>query len=191
MGGALVIMSTVEFPPPEQIEEDLQEILRELGYAQETSHWPRPGDFPLEIFLIMALVVVMAFILSQVICRTSRRWEPMPSPQHEEEELVERKDYQALRAHALSLAHQGHYRDAVRVAYLSLLILLDAHDVIQFHPSLTNFEYCLTVKAYPFHSLFTRVTQTFNAIFYGNQQATSTHFQQCIEAVSHLEEVLP
>jgi hypothetical protein len=114
----------------------------------------------------------------------------MSSRQKEEETLVTQKDYHSLYTRAVDLGKKGQYLEAVRMAYVAILILLDVHDIIQYHPSLTNFEYRRKVKAYPFHALFVKVTETFDAVFYGDQQATGSHFQHCMDAFSSIEEVL-
>jgi hypothetical protein len=141
---------------------------------------------------VILLIIVIAFIASQIVSYTApfRISGSMPTFQKEEEKLVEKKDYHSLYTRAVDLGKKGQYLEAVRMAYVALLILLDVHDIIAYHPSLTNFEYRLKVKSYPFHSLFNTATETFDTVFYGNQQATGSHFQQCIDAFSHIEGVL-
>ncbi|MBU7031011.1 MAG: DUF4129 domain-containing protein [Theionarchaea archaeon] len=191
-GGIALILYVVEPPPPEQIEEDLQEILDKLGYNDPLPDGPTFNGFPLEILLVILLIIVLAFIASQIVSHTApfSMSRSMPAFQREEEKLVEKKDYRSLYIRAVDLGKRGQYLEAVRMAYMALLILLDVHDIIAYHPYFTNFEYRLKVRSYPFHSLFNEVTETFDTVFYGNQQATGDHFQQCIDVFSSIEGVL-
>jgi hypothetical protein len=142
--------------------------------------------------MVIVLIIVVAFIASRLISYTApfRMTMTTPTLQEEEEKLVAQKDYHSLYTRAIDLGKGGQYLEAIRIAYVSILLLLDVHGIIQYHPSLTNVEYCRTVKVYSFYSLFTAVTEIFNTVFYGNQQATDFHFQQCMDAFSQIEEVL-
>lgn len=183
----------VELPNPEQIEEDLQEILKELGYSTSP-----PGEryIPVELLEAIAIILLAAFLLYFIFYVVNRSLfsvgEPALDRKREKEfrELVEKKDYHAFYRKAVDLGKKEAYLEAVRMLYMALLLLLDSKEVIVYHPSLTNFEYQLKVHSYPFGGLFKKMTRTFDMIYYGGKRATGTDFSLCMDAFTHIEEAV-
>ena len=182
-----------ELIDPEKIEEDLQEILRKLGYGSSSSGGG--GFFPVELFTVAMVVVLLVILLYAAYYLLNRSLlsvkEPAVLRTREEEELIEKKDYTRFYKKAVDYGKKGDYVKAVRMLYLALLILLDTKEIIAYHPSLTNFEYRLRVHSYPFSNLFERVTRTFDTIYYGGKPATGSDFSYFIEAFAQIEEALP
>ncbi|MBU7048505.1 MAG: DUF4129 domain-containing protein [Theionarchaea archaeon] len=182
-----------EIPDPEQIEEDLQEILRNLGYG--SSPPDGGGFFPVELLVALMVVILLIILFSVAYFVLNRSLlsvkEPALLRTREEEELIERKDYFRFYKKAVDLGKKGDYVKAIRMLYLALLILLDSKEIIAYHPSLTNFEYRLRVHSLPFSNLFERVTVTFDTIYYGGKPATGSDFSSFMEAFTQIEEALP
>ncbi len=197
-----VEIAGLPLPDPEEIEEDLQEILEELGYVtpvRETVTPPVDVLSPaLEKVLIVIFVMIALAIFLYLVFQTVNRsvisvGEPGSGKKREEELMeimIEKKDYSAFYRKAVDLGKKGEYCGAVRTLYMALLVLLDAKKVITYHPSLTNFEYRQTVNPYPFGILFENVTRTFDIIFYGSQKATGTDFSQVMDAFTQIEEAV-
>ena len=200
-----VEIAGLTLPDPEEIEEDLQEILEELEIippVKETvTVTPSPPNFPalalekvlIVIFVIIALAILLYLVFQIVNRSVISVGEPGPERKREEELIeimIEKKDYSAFYRKAVELGKKRDYRGAVRTLYMALLVLLDAKQVIAYHPSLTNFEYRQTVNPYPFGTLFEKVTRTFDIIFYGSQKATGTDFSQVMDAFTQIEEAL-
>lgn len=182
-----------EIPDPEQIEEDLQEILRNMGYGSSSSGGG--GFFPVELLVAIMVVVLLVILFSAAYFLLDRSFLSLKEPAllrtREEEELIEKKDYSRFYKKAVDFGKKGDYIRAVRMLYLALLILLDSKEIIIYHPSLTNFEYRLRVHSFPFSNLFDKVTVTFDTIYYGGKPATGSDFSSFMEAFTQIEEALP
>jgi hypothetical protein len=183
-------------PDPDKIEEDLQEILKELGYVSEGETLVPRIHFPAEVLEIMIVVVGLVILLyvgfhfvNQSIAPL-RVEPPVLRRKREEAELVEKKDYAKLYRRAVTLGRKAQYGEAVRMLYLAALILLDAKNIIGYHPSLTNIEYKQSVTQYPFAVGFNAMTHTFDTIFYGGKKATGEDFSACITAFCSIEEAV-
>ncbi len=184
-------MILVEPPSPEQIREDLREILRQLGYL--SSGGGGGGSFPfliLEMIAVIILLIILLYFASLIVNRSSIRVKESVSVKKKEEELIEKKDYSAFYKKAVELGRRGEYLEAVRMLYMAMLVLLDSKKVIEYHPSLTNFEYRLAVKSYPFGTLFDRITRTFDTAYYGKGKATESDFSQLMDGFTKIEEVV-
>lgn len=177
-------------PSPEEIEEDLEEILRELGYIR--SEYPPTVPLPVsKTALIIVAVVLMLLLTYLVVTWISRPSGKVVIPRKREEEiLVKKKDYYGLYKTALTLGSRKEYAEAVRILYMALLVLLDTQNVISYHPSLTNYEYRQKVHTYAFSGLFNRITRIFDVVYYGGTPATGHDFSQCVEAFTHIQEAL-
>lgn len=177
-------------PTPEEIEKDLEEILRELGYL--TSEDPPFFSFP----VARALLIIIALVLSLLLIYFVTTWISRPSgkiilPRKKKEDiLVRKKDYYGLYKRAVALGSKKEYAEAVRILYMALLVFLDSRDVISYHPSLTNYEYRQKVRPHTFSDLFERITHIFDTVFYGGTPATGNDFSQCVEAFTHIQEAL-
>ena len=182
-----------ELPNPDEIQEDLQEILRELGYGTSTS---RESYIPVELIEVTAIILLAVFLLYFVFYVVNRSLFSVREPalhgkaERKFEEFLERKDYHALYRKAVDLGKREAYMEAVRMLYMALLLLLDSKEVFTYHPSLTNIEYRLKVHSYPFGGLFENVTHTFDLIYYGGKHATGADFSLCMNAFSDIEEAL-
>lgn len=181
-------------PDPEQIEEDLQEILEKLGYTSDGETFTIPFLEPLlYIILIVVLVAVLLYFIFFIV---NRSLVSVGEPdlafrrKKEEMELIHKKDYRTFYKKAVDLGKKAHYLEAVRMAYLALLLLLDAKEIIVYHPSLTNYEYRQKVRPHPFSNTFDGVTRTFDVIYYGGKSATGKDFSLCINAFTQIEEGL-
>ncbi|KYK30524.1 MAG: DUF4129 domain-containing protein [Theionarchaea archaeon] len=188
-------MLAVQPPNPEQIEEDIEEILRELGYI--TPSPTEGGYFPVSLLRVIFIIIALAIVLYFVFFILSRSVFSIRGPQFqrikEEEEiikLIEKKDYSAFYKKAVEMAKKREYLEAVRALYMALLVLLDSKQVIAYHPSLTNFEYRQTVAGYPFSDRFTVVTRIFDMVYYGNKNATGTDFARVLDAFTEIEEAV-
>ncbi|MGC1122677.1 MAG: DUF4129 domain-containing protein [Candidatus Methanofastidiosia archaeon] len=177
-------------PSPEEIERDLEEILRKLGYSTSD----QPLTFP--VTMVKALVVIAALALLFFLVFLVLKWIPRPSGERgaprkrEEEILVRKKDYYGLYKAALTLGSEKEYVEAVRFLYMALLVFLDIQNVISYHPSLTNYEYRQKVHPYPFSDFFDKMTRVFDTVYYGGAPATGNDFSQCVEAFTHIQEAL-
>jgi hypothetical protein len=177
-------------PSPEEIERDLEEILRRLGYYTSD----QPPTFP--VTLVKAVMVFAALALLLFLVFLVLKWIPRPSggrgaPRKREEEiLVRKKDYYGLYKTALTLGSEKEYVEAVRTLYMALLVFLDIQNIISYHPSLTNYEYRQKVYPYPFSGFFDKMTRIFDTVYYGGVQATGNDFSQCVEAFTHIQEAL-
>jgi hypothetical protein len=176
-------------PSPEQIEKDLQEILESLGYTR--NHMEVPFDIPvefIEILLIIVLVVVLLWVASIFIQKYSgSKSVSLPIAKEDEIEFVQKKDYVSLYKKGVNLGKKGEYTEAIRVLYMGILILLDVHTIIVYHPWVTNFEYRQHVKQYPFSDLFEKVTRIFDTVYYGGQKAAEKDFEQFVHVFTHIE----
>ncbi|MGD2246974.1 MAG: DUF4129 domain-containing protein [Candidatus Methanofastidiosia archaeon] len=179
-------------PSPEQIEEDLQEILESLEYTRNDIDIP--FDIPvelIEVLLIIILVIVLLWIARMVIQKYSGSTSVLPPLAKEEEiEFVRKKDYVSLYKKGVNLGKKGEYTEAVRVLYMGILILLDVHSIIVYHPWVTNFEYRQYVKEYPFSDVFGKVTRIFDTVYYGGKTAFEKDFEQCVHVFTHIEGIL-
>ncbi len=182
-----VLMS--EMPEPQQIEEDLQEILKKLGYGSSDG-----VRFPVEILKVTMIVLLLAILLYFSFHIVNRSFFPTREPflrtRKEEQELIEKKDYSAFYRKAVDLGKKTEYLEGVRMLYMALLVLLDSKGVIYYHPSLTNSEYTLKVRSHPFSSLFEKITRTFDIIYYGGKPATGGDFSSCMDAFIQIEEAV-
>lgn len=185
-------MIQVEPPAPEQIEEDLREILRQLGYLS-SGGGGGGGSFPfiiLEMIGVIILSIILLYFAALILNRSSIRVKESVSVKKKEEELIEKKDYSAFYKKAVEMGKRGEYLEAVRMLYMALLVLLDSKKMIEYHPSLTNFEYRLRVKSYPFGTLFDRITRTFDSVYYGKGKATEDDFSEIMDDFCEIEEVV-
>lgn len=183
---------TVGLPDPEQIQEDLQEILRELGYSPSSLGGYIPVEL-LEVIMIIVLLVFLLYISFYIVNRSVFSVkESVFGGKREKEliELIEKKDYHTFYRKAVDLGKKAEYLEAVRMLYMALLLLLDSKEIIMYHPSLTNFEYQLKVHSYPFGDLFARVTHTFDIIYYGGKHATGADFSSFVDAFTQIEEAV-
>ncbi len=187
------------FPDPEEIEEDLQEILEELGYGSRPSGISPPsgGFVPvtaleefLLVFLVMILVVILLYLAFLMVNRSVISVREPASERKKELEMIEKKDYTAFYQKAVFLGKKGRYSEAIRTLYMALLVLLDSKEIIAYHPSLTNFEYRQKVRPYPFNLFFERITRIFDVIFYGRGKATGKDFSQVMDAFTQIEEAV-
>jgi len=181
------------FSDPEEIEEDLQEILEELGYGSRPSGISPPsGGFvpvtALEVFLVMIVVVILLYFAFLMVNRSVISVREPTSERKKELEMIEKKDYSAFYKKAVFLGKKGRYSEAIRTLYMALLVLLDSKEIIAYHPSLTNFEYRQKVRPYPFNLFFERITRIFDVIFYGRGKATGKDFSQVMDAFTQIEE---
>lgn len=177
-------------PSPEEIEKDLEEILRRLGYytSDQSPTFPVTLVKALAVFAALALVLFLVFLVLEWIPRPSgKRGAPR---KREEEILVRKKDYYGLYKTALTLGSEKEYVEAVRILYMALLVFLDIQNVISYHPSLTNYEYRQKVHPYPFSGSFDKMTRIFDTVYYGGAQATGNDFSHCVEAFTYIQEAL-
>jgi hypothetical protein len=89
---------------------------------------------------------------------------------------------------ASELAGQGHYREAVRALYLSLIYLMDERGIIDFAPTRTNYEYYYALSSsHPLQRGFRRMADLVEEIWFGNHQAQQDDFETCSQLLSSLE----
>jgi hypothetical protein len=189
----------LQVPNPEQIEEDLEEILRRLGYittsevpkiSQRTAEWGEFISILLRVIVVVALLVIILYFLMSLSRQSVAVGEPKYHKKRMERELIEKKDYSTFYKKAVELGKKGEYLDAVRLLYLGLLLLLDSTQVITYHPSLTNYEYRQAVSTYPYRTLFDNVTHTFDMVYYGARKATGEDFSLVMDAFTKIEEAV-
>jgi hypothetical protein len=188
----------VQIPDPEEIEETLREILERLGYSSPGERViVYPGDgidvltIAVKLILVIAVIVIVLYFFFYITNRSVVSvTEPHFQRKKEEQELIEKKDYAAFYRKAVALGKKGDYLEAVRTLYMGLLVLLDATQVITYHPSLTNYEYRQTVNSYPFGALFDTVTHIFDAVYYGGRKATGSDFSRVMDAFAEIEEAV-
>lgn len=97
-------------------------------------------------------------------------------------------DSRGWKAKAEELAAAGHFREAVRALYLSLIYLMDEKGIIDFAPTRTNYEYyyALTTSR-PLQKGFRRMADRVEEIWFGNHPAEQNDFQACNDLLSSLE----
>lgn len=154
-----------------------------------------------EIFKVLAivLIVVAAGLLLLAIVRryqggkTAPRGQPivaaamdLETPGQEDALAFTAEDWQTR---AVRLADGGDYRLAIRSLYLALLVALHRRQLIAYDESKTNWEYETELRgklrrrqvagASPLDG-FTRLTGTFDLVWYGERDADRTMFEQCL-----------
>ena len=185
-------MPMSEIPDPHTIEEDLQEILKELGYGPLENGVTFPEEL-LKVTAVLILAALLLYFFFYIVNRSffyKREHFIKEKGEGEEYELMEKKDYSGLYRKAVDFGKKANYLEGVRMLYMALLILLDTKEVIQYHPSLTNFEYRLKVHSYPFSRLFEEITRTFDMTYYGGKPATGKDFSFCVDAFTQIEEAV-
>jgi hypothetical protein len=175
-------------PNPEQIEKDLQEILKDPGYISGNGELSFPVTI-LSAILLVALVLILSYLVFRI---ANRSFLPIEKPvfDKKKKELIEKQDYSIFYKEALDLGKKEQYLHGVRMLYMGLLVLLDSKQIIGYHPSLTNLEYRQIVQKYHFSALFNSITRTFDTLYYGGRKATARDFSHCIDTFTKIMEAV-
>lgn len=85
---------------------------------------------------------------------------------------------------AKSLAEKEQFKAACRAAYLSFLRLLEERSVAPFAPTKTNYEYWYQLsKNREIQSIFRKLADTVELVWFGNKSATRDDFEHCINLI--------
>jgi len=85
---------------------------------------------------------------------------------------------------AKSLAEKEQFKAACRAAYLSFLRLLEERAVAPFAPTKTNYEYWYQLsKNREIQSIFRKLADTVELVWFGNKNATKEDFEHCISLI--------
>ncbi|WP_218081083.1 DUF4129 domain-containing protein [Anthocerotibacter panamensis] len=170
--------------------EPLLEELRQSGQFR-IRDTPAQFDFPglsegqanlifwVGIGLLVLLIGLMVWQLLPVLRPASRNLaaeRPLPAQTD--------ASWQQWTRVAQELTLRSDYRGACRAWYLTLLLWLDQQQQVRYQPTRTNFEYLQDLEPYAHLSApLTRLIQTYERLWYGNQTGTVQDVRQCQEAV--------
>jgi len=88
------------------------------------------------------------------------------------------------------MAQAGDYRTAVRLLYLSTLLLLEEQDLLRYDRTLTNREYLRQMAARPTLAGALRpIVDTFDEVWYGEAEPGADEYKAYAEQVQRLREV--
>jgi hypothetical protein len=141
-------------------------------------------------------VLLLGVLLAVIGVAAVRHWtsspEAPPKPKALPSELppedAVRPDEQpspVLWRQAEDLARTGRHREAVRALYLAVLSLLHAQRLVRYETTRTNGEYVRQIRFAPeapvgLAEQFERLTNRFEALWYGSGDATAADFQACM-----------
>jgi len=141
------------------------------GYAEEDG---RLISTLAMIFIIAAVIALIIFILFKTKRKNTRRPKDILGEKiHGDTTPI------SLRRRAEEALGAGDYREAVRLQYIALLLLLHEAKFLYLEDSMTNYEIYIKLKNNSFHSLDTMayIMEIFNSVWYGNKSFTSMDYQ--------------
>lgn len=135
------------------------------------------GKFVSSLFVIFIIVAVIALIIF-ILFKTKRSYGRRPK------DILGEKIHGdttplSLRTRVEEALRQGDYREAVRLQYIALLLLLHEGKFLYLEDSMTNYEIYIKLKNNNFHSLdaFAYIMEVFNSVWYGNKKFTSLDYE--------------
>lgn len=106
----------------------------------------------------------------------------------EEEEIIRNKDISQLMEQALA---DKEYRLAVRYYYLLILQKLTEAEIISYESDKTNSEYISEITSEALKSGFTKATNLYDHVWYGNFEVTEADFMKARPVFSSLKNQIP
>jgi len=98
-------------------------------------------------------------------------------------------DADAWRKQAEELAGQKEWKEACRALYFSLLKRLDEKGVVEFMPTRTNYEYWYALARHkPIAMPFREIANIVESSWFGNRNATTGDYEDCIKFLSQAQE---
>ena len=176
------VLARSEFQPPPKVELDWLSKL--LDWLPDLPSVPFLGE-ALLIGAIVALAAVVAYFASGLWGSFVARAEV------DDESLagVVLTSGQAL-SRSRERAQAGDYRTAVRLLYLSTLLLLEERNLLRYDRTLTNREYLRQVADRPDLAGELRpVVDTFDEVWYGQIEPDAERYEAYTHQVDHLHEV--
>ncbi len=165
--------------PLDSLYERLGKWLEEFLYNAFGGEGYIQGDGKLisSLFIILIISAFFALIIF-IIFKTQRSYVSRPK------DILGEKIHGdttpvSLRNRAEEALRQGDYREAVRLHYIALLLLLHEGKLLYLEDSMTNYEIYIKLKNNDFHSLDTiaDVMEVFNSVWYGDKKITSTDYE--------------
>lgn len=105
----------------------------------------------------------------------------------DDEELIQRQDLQQLIDQALA---SGNYRLAVRFYYLLVLQKMSGKDLIDWQVQKTNHEYISEIEDLSLRNQFTKVTDIYDYIWYGNFEVDEAAFAKAESSFKTINNLL-
>ncbi|MGD8624079.1 MAG: DUF4129 domain-containing protein [Anaerolineae bacterium] len=138
------------------------------------------------------LGLAVAVVAAVVAYYAAGLWGSFAARAEVEEEALDEESLSAGQARARSQerARAGDFRSAVRLLYLSTLLLLEEQDLLRYDRCLTNREYLRQVAARP--GLVERlrpVVDTFDEVWYGQVEPDQARYRAYEQQVARLQEV--
>ncbi len=135
------------------------------------------GKLISSLFIVFIIVAVIALIIF-VLFKTNINYGSRPK------DILGEKIHGyttpiSLRERAEEALNKGDYREAVRLQYIALLLLLHEVKLLYLEDSMTNYEIYIKLKNNDFHSLdnMAYVMEVFNSVWYGNKKITSLDYE--------------
>ncbi len=141
------------------------------GYTQEAG---RVISTLFIIFIVAAVIALLIFVLFKTKRKLGRRPKDILG-----EKIQGDTTPVSLRSRAEEALRNEDYREAVRLQYIALLLLLHEGKFLYLEDSMTNYEIYIKLKNNEFHSLdaFAYIMEVFNSVWYGNKSFTSVDYQ--------------
>lgn len=168
-----------------------KERMEALQLPDENLNIPQAGMSPGAVLLLKVIgIILLAAVIFILLFFVFRNLRFSKRVKEREDALLisELKDVNAVEEKALHFYRQGDYRQGLRYLYISLILKLNAWDVIKIDKSKTNRQYMNEVK-YSGYSRYDEIlgfTHAFNLYWYGKKHIDSGVFDLWYDRYSSL-----
>lgn len=170
---------------------------RDFAYANDPAYWAKAKEnpkkspfldhlfssrwFEYSIYFLLAAILVYALykIISENNLRFFYRKGATSGTDDRHDLTLEEEDPDEGLTRAMTA---GDHRLAVRYLYLKTLRLLDAKELIQFHPQATNQEYVNQLRPLPQGEAFCSLTGAYERVWYGDFAITGRQFERLLQS---------
>ena len=158
-----------EKKPPKEVEEEESDL--DVPFDWSSISW-------LVYILIGVLVVFVVFLLVQVITtKQNTRVKATELDYQSIEDIKENLEEAELDRFLRLAIEEGDFRLAIRIMYLMMLQEMQRREWIDYRKDKTNFNYVMEMGSRPEGMEFTRLTQAFELIWYGNVDFGAKQFE--------------
>ncbi|HEY9772273.1 MAG TPA: DUF4129 domain-containing protein [Planktothrix sp.] len=169
----------------------IADILNQLRIVMPGMSDTRVVGNVMQIILFVAAALAVIAIVYFVFRRMSQINAQALLARHGQASSETMLDASSWRAQAEEMAGKGHWKEASRALYFSLLHHLSERGILEFVPTRTNYEYWYALARHkPIAVAFRQIADIVEESWFGYHEASKSDYEQCLQLLQQAESEL-